>query len=254
MFGPKTFKDHFSAGSADYAAHRPRYPLALAEELARISPGRALALDCACGTGQLSTLLARHFGAVVATDASPSQVANAEACERVTYRTVLAQESGLPGASADLITVAQAAHWLELEKFYEEVRRVARPQAVVALIAYGVLHVDGPADPIMQRFYSETVGPYWPPERRHVEEAYRNLPFPFREVSLPMMQIEVQWMLQDLVGYVGTWSALTEARKALGADPLADFEEELRRAWGDPEGRRRVTWPLAVRAGIVESC
>ena len=66
--------NHFSTGSAEYAAHRPRYPLALASELARISPGHTLALDCACGTGQLSTLLARHFDAVVATDASPSQI------------------------------------------------------------------------------------------------------------------------------------------------------------------------------------
>lgn len=184
------FKDHFSTGSDGYAAHRPTYPMALVDELAKISPGREVALDCGCGNGQLSVLLAEKFDRVVATDASAAQISQARQHERVFYHTALAEASGLPDGSVDLITVAQAAHWLDLEKFYTEVRRVARPQAVVALITYGVQQVEGEVNEYVQRFYSETVGPYWPPERRYVEEGYRSFSFPFEEIALPQLTIE----------------------------------------------------------------
>lgn len=183
------FKDHFSSGSADYAAHRPSYPIELVNALAAISPGRDRALDCGCGTGQLSVLLAERFNEVIATDASAAQIEKAQPHEKVTYRTALAEDSGLPDASVDLMTVAQAAHWLDLDKFYAEACRIARPQAVLALISYGVLHEEGSIDRIAQRFYSETLEPYWPAERRHVEEGYRNLPFPFPEVRVPQLAI-----------------------------------------------------------------
>ncbi|HBO3166743.1 TPA: methyltransferase domain-containing protein [Pseudomonas aeruginosa] len=216
------FKDHFSTGSANYAAHRPTYPAQLVDELAALCPGTRLALDCGCGTGQLTVLLAERFERVVGTD-----------------------------ASADLVTVAQAAHWLDLPRFYEEVRRVARADAILALVTYGVLHVDGPMEPLVQHFYHQVVGPYWPAERRHVEEGYRSLPFPFEERRLPDLAIEVAWTLDELLGYVGTWSAVKEAGKALGQDPGAAFVDELREAWGDPQTRYRVSWPLTVRAGVI---
>ena len=246
-----TFKDHFSGCATNYAAHRPTYPVQLVEELARISPRRALALDCGCGTGQLSVLLADRFDEVVATDASHSQIEKAQPHERVRYRTSLAEESGLPDSSVDLVTVAQAAHWLDLPKVYAEVRRVARPNAVICLITYGVLHVEGEVDSLVQRFYWETIGPHWPPERRHVEDGYRSLPFPFPAAQLPELAIEVSWRLNDLVGYINTWSAVKAAEKALGMNPAEQFEKDLRPIWGDPTARRQVKWPLSLRAGYV---
>lgn len=247
------FKDHFSSGAAGYAAYRPTYPMELVDGLARISPGHELALDCGCGTGQLSVLLAERFDEVVATDASAAQIEKAQPGEGVRYRTALAEDSGLPDASVDLITVAQAAHWLDLGKFYAEVRRVARPNAAIALITYGVLHVEGTVDQIVQRFYYETIGPYWPAERRHVEDGYRSLPFPFEERQLPNLAIEVSWRLEDLVGYVNTWSAVRVAEKALGSSSIMRFEEELRKEWGDSELRRGVSWPLSLRVGNVRA-
>lgn len=245
------FKDHFSQGSAGYAAHRPVYPARLVDELAAISPGQSQALDCGCGNGQLSVLLAQRFERVEATDASTAQIAEAQPHPHVHYRTALAENSRLAHASVDLITVAQAAHWLDLDAFYAEVRRVARPNAVLALITYGLWHVEGDVDPIVQHFYKETIAPYWPPERRHVEEGYRTLPFPFRETTLPPLTIDVAWRLEDVIGYVSTWSAVKAARKALGTDPVEAFARELSAIWGDPETRRQVTWPLSLRVGYV---
>ena len=244
------FKDHFSSGSAGYATYRPTYPMQLVEELAKISPAQNLALDCGCGSGQLSVLLAEKFKSVVATDASATQIENAQVKAGVTYTVALAENSGLPDQSVDLITVAQAAHWLNLEKFYVEVRRVARPKAAVALITYGIMHIEGrQVDEIALKFYHEVVGPYWPPERALVEEGYRSLAFPFHERKLPPLNIEVSWNLSDLVGYFGTWSATRAAEKALGYNPVQEVEKELSSVWGDPDSRRKIIWPLAMRVG-----
>jgi SAM-dependent methyltransferase len=247
-----SFKDHFSSTAAGYAAYRPTYPERLVDELVKLSPGVELALDCGCGTGQLSVLLAERFSEVVATDASAAQIQRAQGHERVRYHLALAEASGLPSGSVDLITVAQAAHWLDLERFYLEVHRVAKPNAAVALITYGVLHVDGAVDQAVQHFYWETIARYWPPERRHVEDGYRSLPFPFRETALPELDMEAFWSVEELLGYVRTWSAVGAAQKALGADPVTPFEAELRDLWGEVELRRRVHWPLSVRAGRVD--
>lgn len=247
------FKDHFSSGSAGYAAHRPTYPMALVDELASKSPALERALDCGCGTGQLSVLLAERFDEVIATDASAAQIANAQPHDGVKYRTALAEDSGLPERSVDLITVAQAAHWLDLAKFYAEACRVARPRAVIALITYGVLQVEGPVDRAVQHFYHETIYQFWPAERRHVEDGYCSLPFPFPEIDLPKFAIEVTWRLEDLVGYIHTWSAVKVAEKTLGSSPIECFVDQLRHDWGDPTSLRRVTFPLSVRAGRIHS-
>jgi SAM-dependent methyltransferase len=247
------FKDHFSTHAADYAAYRPRYPATLVEYLAGLAPATELAVDCGCGTGQLSVLLAERFARVVATDASTQQIANAQPHERVEYRIAPAERSGVDDASADLITVAQAAHWFDLNPFYDEARRLAKPKGVLALITYGVLHVARPqAEAILQKFYSSIVGPYWPPERHHVEEGYRSLPFPFDELQAPPLWIEVSWSLFDLLGYVDTWSAVRGAEKALGSAPIEAFRAEVARAWGDPQRREAIRWPLSLRVGVLK--
>lgn len=246
-----TFKDHFSSHAGDYAAHRPSYPGALVEFLASLVPDTRLALDCGCGNGQLAVLLAKHFERVVATDASALQIEKAKAHSRVEYRVAPAEQSGLPDATADLITAAQAAHWFDIQRFYQEVRRVARPRGVIALIAYGVLQMADEPNAIAQRFYGEVLGPYWPPERRDVEDGYRSFPFPFQEIKTPGFSIETSWNLRDLIGYIDTWSAVRKLEERVGRQPFEDFQAEMGRSWGNPEDRRSVCWPLALRVGYV---
>jgi len=245
------FKDHFSAGSADYAAYRPTYPRALVDALADHCAHTGAALDVGCGNGQLSVLLADRFRLVTATDASAAQVAQAQPHERVTYRVAPAERCPLPDASVDLVTAAQAAHWFALPAFYAEARRVARPGAVLALVTYGVMRMDDPADAVVQHFYRNVAGPHWPPERRHVEEGYRTLDFPFEELDLPPLAIEVSWNRDDLLGYVDTWSAVRALEKASGRGAVDEFARDLAAFWTDADEHRRVWFPLAVRAGRI---
>jgi SAM-dependent methyltransferase len=245
------FKDHFSTRSAEYAAYRPTYPRALVDFLADAAPGADLALDCGCGTGQLSVLLAERFAKVVATDASARQIENAEPHPAVEYRVAPAEASGLPGKSADLVVAAQAAHWFDLPAFYAEARRVARPRAIVALVTYGIIEMDEPVDAVVKHFYWEVVGPYWPPERRHVEGGYRSFDFPFAEFAAPPLAIEAAWTLEAFTGYVDTWSAVKAAEKALGREPIERFRRDLAAAWGDSAMCRPLRFPLSLRVGRV---
>jgi SAM-dependent methyltransferase len=246
----KPYADHFSRVAADYAARRPRYPPELFQYLASLAPSRDLAWDCAAGTGQASIPLGDWFERVVATDASAAMVAQADAHPKVEYRVAPAERSGLSGRSVDLVTVAQALHWLPLEDFYPEVERVLVPGGIVAVWTYGIIHVDAePADGIVSRFYKDVVGVFWPAERRHVESGYRTLPFPFAELTPPSFAMQVQWTLAELLGYIGTWSATERYREAMGHDPVERLASELGSYWGDPVTSRTITWPLTLRVG-----
>lgn len=244
-------QDHFSAVSSHYAAFRPRYPRGLYEWLAGVAPGREVAWDCACGSGQASVDLAEYFSKVVATDLSASQLAAATPHPRVEYREAVAEASGLAPASVDAVTVAQALHWFKLEEFYREVQRVLRPGGVFAAWSYANLEIaDAPLNALLADFYGRVVGPYWPPERKLVETGYRSLSFPQPELEAPTMTMEEEWPLATLVGYVRSWSATARYVRAVGSDPVPDLYAELLRAWGDPERRRTMRWPLSIRAWI----
>jgi SAM-dependent methyltransferase len=249
MTGP-AFKDHFSERSADYAASRPTYPPQLARFLAEHSPRRGLALDCGCGTGQLSLQLAEHFDRVVATDASAQQIAAATPHPCVEYRAAPAEASCLPAASADLVVAAQAAHWFDLPAFYAEAKRVGRPGALLALVTYGIFHVEGDAERLIHAFYWNTLGPFWPAGREHVENGYRSLPFPYAEIEAPSLAIELAWTRAELLAYIDTWSAMRAAEKAIGRQPFDDLAGKLAEDWPDGE-RRLVRWPLSIRAGHI---
>jgi SAM-dependent methyltransferase len=244
-----SFKDHFSKQAADYAEFRPRYPRELFEYLGNIAPSRALAWDCGTGNGQAAIGLASVFDRVIATDASEKQIANAQSHERVEYRVTRAEKSDLESASIDLIMVAQALHWFDMDRFYDEVRRVLKKNSVLAASAYNLLHIEPAIDEVINRYYYEVVGPFWPPERKLVEQ-FADLPFPFQEVNPPKLEMTAHWNLEHLIGYLKSWSSTQRFIAANNRDPLDEIGKDLSAAWGDPNQRQRVVWPLTLRVGL----
>ena len=243
-----SFSDHFSGVAVGYAQFRPHYPEALFAWLASITPSHDLVWDCAAGNGQASVDLARYFARVIATDASAAQIEAATPHERVEYRVGPAEESGLPDASLDLLTVAQALHWFDLPRFWREAARVLKPNAILAIWTYGVMHIDGTdVDPILQHYYYETIFNDWPAERRLVESGYVGIPMPFPELEVPPFEMQASWDLNELLGYISTWSGTSRALKAGKGAQIDAFAKELASAWGDASTKRTVLWPLAVR-------
>lgn len=243
------FKDHFSSRSQDYAAYRPTYPPELAAFIAAIAPSRQCVWDCGCGNGQLSRLLAHEFESVIATDPSPEQLSKAGVDPKIDYLCEPAEKTSQADGSVDVVTVAQAAHWFDLDTFYKEVRRVGKTGTIVALITYGVIEAEGPPAHALEVLYWSKIGPYWPPERKLVEEGYRTLPFPFEELDPPSFAMTADWNLHQLIGYCDTWSATRAMEKAVGRDAVERAFGELSESWGDPEMCRPVRWPLSMRLG-----
>ncbi len=243
------FADHFSPQADRYARFRPSYPAELFTGLADLAPGRSLAWDCATGNGQVAVDLAEHFSRVVATEPSLRQLAHRLRHERVGYVRSTARASALGAGSADLVTVGQALHWFAGEPFFKEVRRVVRPGGVIAAWGYGLCSVSPEVDAVVDGFYDDEIGPFWPPERRYLDEEYRTLPFPFPEISMPRFELVKSSTPVEFLGYLGTWSAVQRFRRSEGRDPMARIVEPMRRAWGG--ARRAVVWPLYLRVGRV---
>lgn len=243
------FKDHFSSHAEAYARSRPGYPPALFAHLVSLAPSHQLAWDCATGNGQVAIGLARHFDRVVATDASAAQIDHAFRHERIAYRVEPAEATSLDAASVDLVAVGQALHWFDLDRFYAEVRRVLRTGGVIVAWCYGRCTVAPDIDAIIDRYYVEIVGPFWPPERIFVESGYRTLPFPFARVPLPAFDMQAEWTAEELLAYLGTWSATKRFEAHHGRDPRDEIAEPLVNAWGSRHLRRRIEWPLSFLAG-----
>jgi ubiquinone/menaquinone biosynthesis C-methylase UbiE len=248
----QTFHDHFSGVAGRYADFRPRYPAALFDYLATLAPRHSTVWDCAAGNGQATVDLAARFDKVVATDASREQIASATPHPKIEYRVAPAEQSGLPDNSIALVTVAQAIHWFNFDRFYAEVKRVLVPDGIIAVWTYGINAVEGDdANKLVFKFYSETVGPYWPPERKLVEEGYRTILFPFAEITAPAFRMETRWTRDQLLGYFGTWSATNRYIKAKGHNPVELLAADLNRVWPDGDSPRQITWPLSLRVGRV---
>jgi SAM-dependent methyltransferase len=246
-----TFKDHFSGHAGIYHEARPTYPPALFDWLAAQAPSCELAWDAGCGNGQASVALAAHFTQVFASDPSATQIANAQACPHIDYRVEPAEQCSLVDASADLVTVAQALHWFEHARFYAEVRRVLKPDGVFAAWTYADCRVDAAIDKVKDRLYVDLTGPYWPPERVHVDSGYRTLAFPFTELATPSFEMRATWTLAQFLAYLRSWSATQRYQKANGVDPVALVEVDLAHAWGDPSVPRVVRWDFHLRCGHV---
>lgn len=246
-----SFKDHFSTQSADYAKYRPRYPKALYDFLLAHAKEKKIAWDVATGNGQVAIELAEHFEKVIATDASESQISHATSHPKVIYKVSMAENSGLPDGIADLITVGQALHWFDFEKFFSEAKRAAKPGCFFAAWGYKLHNITPEVDKVTTRFYEEIVGHYWPRERTFVDYSYNNIQFPFQPIETPLFHLHWRWNMNELLGYLSTWSSTQLYIKYKGTNPLELIEDDLQQAWGNPLEELEVVWPIFMKAGYL---
>jgi SAM-dependent methyltransferase len=246
-----SFQDHFSGHAGDYAQFRPVYPDLLFQRIASLCETRDLVWDVGCGNGQASLGLAKQFGQVHATDASAQQIAQAPATPNIMFKAEPAEACSLPSHSADAVVIAQALHWFDHDRFYQEVRRVAKPGGLVVAVTYVWAKITPQIDDAMWRFVKGDTFDYWPPDRAFVDQEYRTLPFPFPRLEFPPTDLTMKWPLEGLLAYVSTWSAVRRYIAATGRDPVPDARALLAPLWGAPDTVRDVTWRLVVLAGRV---
>lgn len=243
------FEDHFSKHAERYAQFRPHYPDEIYAYLASLAPGHSLAWDCGTGNGQAALGLAKYFNKVYATDASPEQISRVYPHERVDYRVEPAEHTSLGASSTDLVTVAVAIHWFNFDEFYAEVKRVLKPDGILAAWTYNLPEISLEIDPLVKHYYSEILSGYWPERIHYLAEEYKTIPFPFDEIIPPPFVMEASWDLNQFAGFLDSWSATQRYRTQQGRHPLEIIWPQLVAAWGDENELRSVRWPLHFRIG-----
>ena len=241
------FKDHFSKDPDSYSKYRPCYPVELFLYLSSITRGHDLAWDCATGSGQSATHLAKHFHRVIATDASSSQLSKAHQHAAVRYTVATAEDSGIFTSSLDIITVAQALHWFDLPAFSAEVDRTLKHQGILAVWTYNLLNIRADIDEQVNYLYREVLNSYWPAERRLVEQGYESIDFPYPELITPKFNMTLNWNYRQLTAYLSTWSAVKAYSSDKNKNPIDTVRAKLLKHWGNENTELPVTWPLTVR-------
>ncbi len=244
------FKDHFSQQAEKYAQFRPTYPAELFQYLSSICKYRNRAWDSATGNGQCAVKLSKYFNHVIASDASERQIGLAPISKKISYRVAKSEKTDIKSDSIDLITVAQAVHWFDLNQFYNEVDRVMTKSGIIAIWCYPLFSINKEIDSVINWFYKEVVGSYWPVERQKVEEEYRTLEFPFREIKAPNFQMTKEWDLGKILGYINTWSAVKKFNEVEGTDPVTGLREKLLSLWGDQNFKRKIKWKIFLKVGM----
>ncbi len=77
----------------------------------------------------------------------------------------------------------------------------------------------------------------------------KNIPFPFYKLPSPSFRMSAKWTIKQLIGYIGTWSAVKRYRDNKDSDPVESIEKELTRLWDNSSGVMEVYWPLSIVIG-----
>jgi ubiquinone/menaquinone biosynthesis C-methylase UbiE len=243
-------KDLFSGHSKIYASFRPVYPDALYQFIFQHLKNKNTAWDCATGNGQVAKILSSYFNEVYATDISQQQLDHAFRANNIQYSISAAEQTSFSDAQFDLITVAQALHWFDRDSFYREVKRVGKPGGLLAVWGYALLYIEPAIDTIIMDFYNNTIGPFWDDARRLVEQEYKTIAFPFKEIPAPPFSIDVHWTLDHLTGYLESWSSTQKFIRQKGINPVDAVAETLRKHWAEGESKK-VSFPIFARLGVI---
>lgn len=244
--------DHFSSHSEIYSAYRPVYPQPLYDFILRHVEARESAWDCGTGNGQVARVLCRHFKKVFATDISQQQIDQGTRASNIFYSIERAEKTSFEDSQFNLITVAQALHWFQADKFFDEVRRTGSPGGLIAVWGYDLLNISAEIDNLFLKFYHETVGPYWNQSRKLVESRYEGIPFPFEAIAAPGFEIVVEWTPEHFEGYLTSWSATQKFISINGFNPAPAFVRSLGPVW--PSGMtKKVTFPLFLKLGRIHA-
>lgn len=248
------YMNHFANKAAEYHQFRPRYPKELFDYILQLTPNHQRAWDVGTGNGQAAVALSPYFKEIIATDLKQGQLDMAEKKTNIRYIACPAEKVPLEDKSVDLITIAQALHWFNFDDFYQEVRRVAKPGCLISAWCYTLISISPKIDQQINHLYSDILGDkYWPKERRYIDNAYTDIPFPFKQIKTPTFSIERSLNLYQLIGYLNTWSALQEYKaQNNNQNPLDFIMDDLKKLWGNSDKEYLTHTPLYLLAAYLE--
>ncbi len=252
-------KDLFSNQAKKYSLYRPTYPLELYKQIYKIIIENQILLntawDCGTGNGQVAVELSKKFNLVYATDISEKQLKYAKKIKNIKYQIEEAENTSFKENTFDLITVAQALHWFRIQEFFKEVYRVGKKPSLICIWCYSTLEFLDKSNPIQDlflNFYNQTLGEYWEPERKLVENGYKDINFPFSRLQKKIFYLNVEWDRNQFFGYLRSWSSVEKYKKIHKKDPVIFLEKEIEPIW-DLQIKKNIRFPIFFISGIIDS-
>ena len=120
------------------------------------------------------------------------------------------------------------------------------------MIGYNLFRCVNPAvTEKVDDFYNTVTDPYWEPERKIVQNLYKDVYFGFEELPVTKsFKMQMHWNIDQMEGYINTWSAIKKFIKANNFNPVPELIQTIRSVWGSQE-ELEFKFPLALRVGRV---
>lgn len=241
-----------------YQKYRPTYPPSLYQffaDVCRTGTGTLeSAVDVGCGTGLSTRPLCEYFHHVTGIDISETQINMARAAHAQSNLSFVVSEAErltvMPDDSTDLVTVAQAIHWINQEPFYRELDRILKPGGSLIVYGYGNCVLDNDkGNQVIDKFYRQDLLGFWDSRRRHIDNLCQEicLPFPGWTRNSDFV-IQYRWTAAEVVGYLSTWSAWQSYLKQNPeSDLLMGIQQQLEEIYQDQ--KVTITWPVFLLLG-----
>lgn len=240
--------DYFSNQADYYARYRPHYPVELYEYLFGHVEKFNCAWDCGTGNGQVASVLVKKFKKVIATDISAKQIEKAILHERIDYQ--VADEANVQfNQPVDLVCIAQAIHWMDLEKLRIRLSQVTHSNSIISYWGYHLVQINEKLNTMVADFHNNTVGDYWPEERKLLLNYYRDIPFNLHNEQKVNFHYSANWTLSHFLGYLNSWSSVQQFIKKNGYNPVDDFKTLIEPFW---KGSQLVTFPIFLTLGKLK--
>lgn len=171
-----------------YSKYRPSYPHDLIEKIINYLKEKdngpyELAIDVGCGSGQASWLLSPYFNKVIGYDVSENQIKQAKfqcsESSNVNFVVSPSEKLPLPDGSVNLIIVATAIHWFQMEKFFIECKRVLKKNGTLAIFGHlqpRIIHKEKSTELTKcLTDYTDLLLPYSPKEIHYILNKYEGI-------------------------------------------------------------------------------
>ena len=239
----------FDVVAEGYTKCRPTWNAKCIKAIAQDCPIRKRALEVGCGSGQATKLLASHFEQLIATDPASKLIQLAPIMPNVEWLVARAEEVSAKQGSVNAVFAFQAAHWFDMEAFAIACKKMAAEGCRIFLCGYSLPRVHEEVDRVIDSFYA-SLDEDWDERRRFIDESYTSLEFPFKEIPPPEVRsLEAVWTVEQMLGYLRSWSAVNHHEKEYGVDPVSTIEQELCNIWG--KDKHTINWSVFMRAGEI---
>jgi ubiquinone/menaquinone biosynthesis C-methylase UbiE len=204
--------------AAGYALFRPQYSTKIRDVIRAFMKKHSCSfdsmVDVACGSGQGTHFWTDSFKNCIGLDISKEQIKNAK--EKFNSMGVKNVDFGVSSAEnlpkhlkeCDLVTIAQAWHWINADAFYKEADRVLKSPGVLAVYGYGIPYFKNStkASNIVLHYHNVTLKDYWDPHRCHIVNKYSEVKLPYETAERHDLVQEWPVPLPHFISYLGTWS------------------------------------------------